>query len=285
KRCLNIDSGRIQAQESQSKGIPTVREFFNEFSAEEIKSSHGQAKIIHGSGVLFHLEELHSAFSGIKSLLAPDGMLVAEFIYLPEMVNNCAYDQIYHEHLLYYSLTSLSLLLKQHDLQIFDAELAPIHGGTCIAKISHFGQYTRTQECENFFRAESAAGVNDFNTYKDFGIQALRNRDALAGLISNYNEKGMKVHALGAPVKGSTIVNFCGFDIEQIACAVEINPYKFNTKIPGTRIPVFDEHQTETPDAYLLLSWNFKDEILENFTHYRQNGGQIVNPIPTPEII
>ena len=285
KRCLNIDSGKLQAEQSESKGIPTVRKFFNSSSAREIEHTHGKAKIIHGSGVLFHLEELHSAFEGIKSLLTPDGLLVAEFIYLPEMVNNCAYDQIYHEHLLYYSLTSLSFLLRQHGLEIVDAEFAPIHGGSCIAKIGHHGQFTRTKKCEEIFRAETAAGVGDFRTYEKFGLEAARNRDILASLISECTKKRMEIHALGAPVKGSTIVNFCGFDRDQIACAVEINPHKFNTKIPGTQIPVFDERQSKPPDAYLLLSWNFKDEILQNFTDFRRTGGEVIIPIPTPQSI
>ena len=96
-----------------------------------------KAKVIHGSGIFFHLEDLKSVFKGIKELLKNDGILVSEFIYLPSMIKNLAFDQIYHEHLLYYSLTTFQYLLNEFDLEIYDAEKTLIHGGSCTAYIRH----------------------------------------------------------------------------------------------------------------------------------------------------
>ena len=109
---LNVDSGLLQALKCKEKGIPCINKFFNENLANKILQEKGFASIIHGSGIFFHLEELHSVFEGIKKLLDPkDGLLIAEFIYLPDMIENVAYDQIYHEHLLYYSISSFQRLL------------------------------------------------------------------------------------------------------------------------------------------------------------------------------
>ena len=66
-----------------------------------------------------------------------NGILVAEFIYLPQMIKNLAFDQIYHEHLLYYSLNSFQKLLNQFDLELFDAQMSDIHGGSCVSYIKH----------------------------------------------------------------------------------------------------------------------------------------------------
>lgn len=114
--------------------------FFNRETALRIRGEHGPARVIHGSGIFFHLEELHSAFDGIRELLEPGGLVVAEFIYLPEMVRKCACDQIYHEHLLHTSLTTFGRVLERHGLEIHDCNFSPINGGSCVAFLGHRGK-------------------------------------------------------------------------------------------------------------------------------------------------
>lgn len=282
---LNVDSGTLQAKLSKEKGIRCIRKFFNKETAQEIRRAKGCAKMIHGSGILFHLEELHSAFEGIKELLALAGLLVAEFIYLPEIVKKCAYDQIYHEHLLYYDLISFQNLLDQYDLEIFDAEMKPIHGGSCVAYISHRGSYQRTPALESFYKAEIAGAFNRIDTYLQFAHKARSNKTKLVKLIKYLKLQGFSIQALGAPVKGSTIINYCKLTNQEIDCAVEVNAYKCGTLYPGTRIPVYHQDKTPSPDVYLLLAWNFKDEILRKVRGFRENGGKVIIPIPEPELI
>jgi hypothetical protein len=173
---LNVDSGTLQSDISNEKDIECLNVFFNEDTASDILSKRGKAKVIHGSGIFFHLEELHSVFSGIKLLLDKEGILVAEFIYLPQMMSKCAYDQIYHEHLLYYSLISFQRLLDQHDLEIYDASIYPIHGGSCLAYICHRGENKKTKEVLRLFEKELSEGVDDIQTYFDFGKKLSRTK-------------------------------------------------------------------------------------------------------------
>lgn len=282
---LNVESGRNQAKASRQKAVETENCFFNFESALDIKKKFGSMRVIHGSGVLFHLEELHSVFRGIETLLDTDGVLVAEFIYLPGMIEKCAYDQIYHEHLLYYSLNSFAGLLAQFNLEIFDAELVSIHGGSCIAYISRVGCYEKSTKLNDLLIAENNAGINDFPTYAGFAKNCITQKERLRRMVSTIAKSGRKIQALGAPVKGSTIINFCGLDEKQIDCAVEINPHKFGTHVPGTKIPVLDESKVDKPDVYLLLAWNFKEEILPRFANFRASGGQFLVPIPIPTLI
>lgn len=282
---LNVDSGRLQAKLSQDAGIPCLNTFFNAESAAAVRAERGPAKVIHGSGVFFHLEELHSAFRGVKSLLHPQGMVVAEFIYLPGMVQSCAFDQIYHEHLLYYTIQSFAKVLAQHDLEIFDAELAPIHGGSCIAYIAHRGAKAVTPALEALVRAEIEGGFDHIEVYQEFARRTEALREKLVAMVADARAKGMRIQALGAPVKGSTIVNYCGFTEREIECAVEINEFKCGTWLPGTRIPVHHQDRVAPPDLYLMLSWNFRDEILARLADYRRAGGKVLVPVPVPEII
>jgi predicted rRNA methylase YqxC with S4 and FtsJ domains len=282
---LNVDSGKRQAEISIKNNVPVLNDFFNKKTAEKILSEKGHAKVIHGSGVFFHLEELHSVFDGIQLLLAPNGMVVAEFIYLPSMIENGAFDQIYHEHLLYYTIRSFNTLLKKHGLEIHDAEILPIHGGSCIAFISHLNQNKLSNRLLELLADEEKKQYHNIETYKKFQTSIIAIREKLNALVKQFRQQNKTIQALGAPVKGSTIINYCGMHENDIICGVEINRLKCNTYFPGTKIPVYHQDEIAPPDAYLLLSWNFKDEILEKLIDFRNKGGKIIVPIPTPEII
>jgi hypothetical protein len=284
-KVLNVDSGVRQAELSNASGVECLNTFFNQETAEKILAERGPAKAIHGSGVFFHLEELHSVFAGIKLLLDRDGILVAEFIYLPDMVRNGAYDQIYHEHLLYYTIHSFNNFLSKHNLMIHDAELLPIHGGSCIAYISHSGTKPQSEQLKKLLAEEVDGGFNTIELYKSFAKRIVNMRDELVGIVKDLKSQGKSIQAMGAPVKGSTILNYCNLTHEELDCAVEINHLKCNTYFPGTKIPVYHQDDVAKPDAYLLLSWNFQEEILSKLGDYRDNGGKIISPLPKPELI
>ncbi len=284
-KVLNIDSGLQQAKESNKKGIKCIADFFNEELSNQILNNYGKAKVIHGSGIFFHLEELKSVFSGVKNLLSEDGVLVAEFIYLPSMIKNLAFDQIYHEHLLYYSLHSFQKLLDQFDLNIHFAKMLPIHGGSCVAHISHKNNLELESSTKKLFDAEINEGFLNFNVYEDFAKKVSKAKKEMINLIKMLNADNKKIYALGAPVKGTTLIHYMEFDETKLKCAVEINKHKFNTYYPGTKIPVLNQADVEDPDYYLFLSWNFKDEIISKMTNYVEKGGKFIIPFPKVEII
>lgn len=280
---LNVDAGINQYQASLANGIPCINRFFNLETADDIRRERGPAKVIHGAGIFFHLEELHSAFEGVRHLLADDGVVVAEFIYLPSMVETTAFDQIYHEHLTYYTLGSFERLLQGHGLRINDAELASIHGGSCIAYIGRGDSVSpalaRLRDCE---------GMGGFDTpapYRQFAKDASELQDRIRDRVRRFKAGSRRIQALGAPVKGTTILHYCGFDERDIECAVEINRLKCGTFYPGTRIPVVHQDEVDPPDAYLLLAWNFRDEIMPKLERFRSGGGQVLIPIPDAEVL
>lgn len=282
---VNVESGKSQAQRSRENGVFCINAFFNEALAESVLQQHGPARVVHGSGIFFHLEELHSVFAGIKRLLAKDGLLVAEFIYLPEMIRHCAFDQIYHEHLLYYCLTTFGRLLWRHGLEIHDCEFAPIHGGSCIAYIGHAGANRRTERLEAELQQEEADGFLRVEAYHRFADRVAELCAELRRMVKDLRSAGKRIFSLGAPVKGTTIVNACGWTEHDIECATEINELKVGTYIPGTRIPVVHQDKAGDPDVYLMLAWNFKDEILSRLGGFRQGAGKVLVPIPWPELI
>lgn len=266
-------------------GIDTRNRFFNEETAEIILAEKGPASLITAAGVFFHLEELHSVVRGIKQLLAPGGVFVVQAIYLGGMVANTAFDQIYHEHLCYYTLKSLEALFARHGLECFDVRVVPIHGGSLEVHVGHAGSHDIRPGIPAFHANEAAQRLDQFGTYEAFAAKVRALQKALLTLLDEYAAAGRAVYAYGAPAKGATLLNSFGIGPRQVQLAVEKSPLKFGFLIPGARIPIVDEATVTAPHAYLLLAWNFLSEFLEKERAYLEAGGQFILPVPELRVL
>jgi hypothetical protein len=278
-RVLGIDPAANVVDLALKRGVPTWVRFFNEQTAQEIVAKEGCVSLVTAAGVFFHLEELHSVIRGVKALLADDGVFVVQAIYLGGMIDNLAFDQVYHEHLVYYTLRSIESLFARHGLEVFDARLVPIHGGSLEVHVAPAGR-RRVNDSVGTLRAEEERkGYGRFATYQSFAERVWRLRDDLKALLSRYRDDGKKVYAYGAPAKGATLLNSFGIGPDLVQKAAEKNPMKVGYLMPGSRIPIIDEAD-ERPDAYLLLAWNFFEEIIAKEREFLRAGGEFIVPIP-----
>jgi 2-polyprenyl-3-methyl-5-hydroxy-6-metoxy-1,4-benzoquinol methylase len=279
---LGVESSKKTAEIAIKNEIPTINKFFNLELAKEIDS---KFTVINAAGVFFHLEELHSVSDGIKYLLDKNGVFVVQFLYMKSIGENNAFDQIYHEHLLYYTLNTLSKLLGFHDLEIFDAYLTEIHGGQMIAYVSHPGAYDKTSRLERLLVEEEKSNCNSISFYNEFNkrikIMKKENRD----FLENEMIIGNTVYAMGAPVKGNTLLNFFDIGTDLIPYLIEKNVLRKNLFSPGKHIPILIEDELKfTPNTYYVLAWNFKKEILENNKILIDKGVNFYFPINPKEI-
>jgi hypothetical protein len=279
-RTLGVEPAANVAAMASADGVATLNRFFNAETAAEILASEGPANLITAAGVFFHLEELHSVCDGIKALLAPDGVFCVQAIYLGGMIENTAFDQIYHEHLCYYTQKSLQGLLSKHGLEVFEVSVVDIHGGSLEAHVGHTGVRPVQPSVEAMARDETARGYDRIETYRAFADRVWRLRDDLVATLGAYRDAGKRVYSYGAPAKGATLLNSFGIGPELVELAVEKSPLKFDHMIPGARIPIVDEASVDRPDAYLVLSWNFLDEFLKKEADYLEGGGEFIVPVP-----
>lgn len=283
-RVLGVDPAENVVAIALNNGVPTWARFFNEETARDIVAANGRASLVTAAGVFFHLEELHSVIRGVDALLAPDGVFVIQAIYLGGMVENVAFDQIYHEHLVYYTLRSLEGLLSPHGFEVFDAQLVPIHGGTIEV---HVARRSSRAVCERVVAMrldEERRGYGRFSTYEAFSDKVWALRDSLLALLKRYREEGKSVYAFGAPAKGATLLNSFGIGPDLVQRATERNPLKVGSYIPGARIPIVSE-EGERPDAFLVLAWNFIDEFVARERAYLEGGGAFIVPVPALRVI
>lgn len=274
---LGVESATYVSKVANKNGIQTLNEFFN---LETAKSLNTKFDVINASGVFFHLEELHSVCEGIKLVLDPEGVFVVQFIYMKLMQDNTAFDQIYHEHLLYYTLKTINTLLLRHGLEMFDAEISAIHGGTVIGYIGHPGARTISERLLSLVEEEELSGANTLERYREFAEEAELAKDKTLRWVDSTIADSKTIFGLGAPVKGNTLLNYFGLGPDKIKYLTERNPLRKGLMSPGMHIPVImDDELPEQPDSYLVLAWNFKEEILRRHAEDLQNGIEFYFPV------
>jgi len=273
---LGVESSKTTAKLANDAGVPTLNAFFNRETMRDIGR---QFDIINASGVFFHLEDLHSVCEAIRLGLATDGIFVVHFLYMKSIQENLAFDQIYHEHLLYYTLETIETLLKRHGLSMFDAYLAPIHGGSIIGFITHRG-VDPSVRLTSMRTTESLSGCNTPASYLDFSQRIKIMKDENIAFLESSRRVGKRIFGFGAPVKGNTLLNYLGIGPNIIECLVEKNMLRRGLFSPGAHIPIAIESELTTlPDIYYVLAWNFKKEICANNAHLMQKGLQFYFPI------
>lgn len=278
---LGVESSRTTARIANEAGINTLNVFFD----CEVAAKLGRKfDVINAAGIFFHLEDLHSVTDGIKLLLADDGVFVVQFLYMKSIVENLAFDQIYHEHLLYYTLKTIETLLQRHGLEMFDAYLSPIHGGSIIGFISHRGSRAPSGRLQDMRLLEDISGTNELATYRNFAEKIVLMKEENVTYMRTAKQSGKVIYGFGAPVKGNTLLNYFGIGTELIDCLVEKNELRRGLYSPGMHIPISIEKElTRQPDIYYVLAWNFKKEILANNQQLLSQGVEFYFPVNPPE--
>jgi SAM-dependent methyltransferase len=280
---LGVESSRTTARIAQDAGVPTLNEFFN---LEVARRLGRKFHAINAAGVFFHLEELHSVTDGIREALREDGVFVVQFLYMKRIVDNLAFDQIYHEHLLYYNLATIEKLLNRHGLALFDAYLSQIHGGSMIGFITHQSRNAAPSERLQKLRAqEDTAQSNTLATYLEFAVRIKQMKAENLAYLDAAKKRGKRIFGMGAPVKGNTLLNYFGIGRQYLDCLVEKNELRRGLYSPGQHLEVLIEKELpQLPDIYYVLAWNFKQEILDNNQALIRNGVEFYFPVDPKEI-
>ena len=278
---LGVESTASIARIANDAGIPTIHAFFNLDVARNLARTF---HVINAAGVFFHLEELHAVTDGVRELLREDGIFVVQCLYMKRIVENLAFDQIYHEHLLYYNLENLEILLNRHGLAMFDAYLSPIHGGSIIGFATHRGKRSPSIDLETLRQEERKQKSNKFSTYVTFFKQIERMKVETLTYLDRAKSQGQRIFGFGAPAKGNTLLNTFRIGCQYLDCLVEKNERRRGLYSPGMHLPIVIENELmQLPDLYFVLAWNYKKEILANNCHLMAKGVKFHFPVNPKE--
>jgi hypothetical protein len=285
-RVLGVEPTRT-GEIARERGIETMTTFFGPESAARVRDEHGPATLVTAANVFAHIPDVHAVVDAIASLLTDDGVFVSESGYFREIVESLQYDTIYHEHLRYYTLTSLQALLEPHGFRIIHAKRISTHGGSIRVYAGRSASHSARATVEAMLAEERAAGLVDESWVPGFRERVTRSKLSLYDLLADLRGDGAHVYGIGAPSRASTLVNYVGLDDGIVECVLEIaGSQKLDKYMPGTAIPVLEESKLydDQPEYALLLSWHIADELRDNL---RRKGfeGRFVVPLPAPHIV
>lgn len=269
-----------------SKGIRTVRDFWNNETAGKIVAEYGKAKMITATNVFAHVDDLGSFMRGIQTALRENGVFVTESGYLLDMIATGGYDAVYHEHLRYYSLRPLTRLFADFGMEVFGAERVPSHSGSIRVYAARKGAEPVTPSVAQLLAEEEKTGLYRKETFLAFSTRADAHRVALAARLKRLKAEGNRIVGIAAPAKGNTLLNFCSFTTREIEYLAEKSALKVGLFAPGTHIPVVAEERliAEQPEYALILSWNLSAELVPKLRAKGYRGAFIL-PFPQPHII
>lgn len=275
------DTGKLAI----AKDIATTIAFFGREVAQATVATDGKAKLITAANVFAHIEDIHSIVAGILDLLDDDGVFVSESHYWLSLVETLQYDTIYHEHLRYYSLTSLARLLSMHGLEPFHAKRIPTHGGSIRVYAAPRGSREIQPSVGEILALERDR--LDAGALERFRKGVVASKLGLLGLLHDVRKRGARVFGVGAPSRASTLVHYVGLDDQIVDRVLEIKgSHKIGKYMPGTLIPVIDEEALfrEQPEYAILFSWHIADELIPKLARSGFRGDFIV-PLPVPRIV
>jgi hypothetical protein len=287
-RTLGVEPAANIAEIACASGIDTIPQFFNSCTAQQVRELHGPAKVIIGNNVLAHVDDTQDFLSGCKELLDSSGLVVIEVPYLRDLLDRLEYDTIYHEHLCYFSVTTLLRLCDVVGLCIFRVDHVPVHGGSLRMYAGSKSYYkAHSRKVLALADEETSVGLTEFSRYERFAEEVKSNRKAIEDLLLPLKSHNHTLAAYGAPAKGNTLLNYCGIGTDLVPCTFDKNSMKVGLYTPGMHIPVLPvaDLLDRFPDYLLILAWNFADEIIEQQQEYAKQGGRFIIPIPQPRIV
>lgn len=284
---VGVDPTIVKFSKYYRKDILQVPYFF---SHEILKNKiTKKAKLITSIAMFYDLEDPIKFTKDIYSILDDNGIWHLELSYMPSMIKNVSYDTICHEHLEYYSLTSLKFILDKVNMKIIDIEFNEINGGSFALTVAKKkSAYKEQSKIVNWLlKKEKILKINEVETHKNFFKKCELQKKILTDLLKNLKLMNKKVYGYGASTKGNVILQYCGINSNLIKNIGEVNSYKFNKFTPGSNIKIISEKKLRKlkPDYLLVLPWHFKDFILNKEKKYLDEGVKFIFPLPDIEII
>ena len=264
-KVLGIDPAKNICKIANLDGIKTIPEFFSEKTSIKIKKKYKNVDLIFARNVIPHVKNIHSVVKGISNLASDESIVAIEFHYSKDILNELQYDSIYHEHLFYFTIKTISNLFSKYSLYPFDVFSSPISGGSLVLI---FSKKERKKKIllKKMEKYEEKNNLNKIIKWKIFAKKSkIHAQKFKSDILKSYKTNG-KLFGYGASARSSTLLNYCKLSNKHIDFIIDQNPLKQNLYTPGTNIPIRsikDSVKNLANKNMVLLAWNFKSEIVK----------------------
>ena len=295
---VGIDPCDDTFHKESSKHATVVQDYFNKDAWDKSGYGDQKAKIITCIAMFYDLDDPHPFIADMYDILDDDGVIVLQLSYTPLMITQMAFDNICHEHVYYHSLTSIAHIFMQHRMQVVDAELNDVNGGSLRVYLvkEHcnpraFGTPQLQQVCDfrtnSLLAMESMADITQHEVWQMFQAKLEALKNDVNNFINDANKEGKTVYGYGASTKGNTLLQYFGLTGKDIVAIAERSEAKWGKKTVGSEIPIISEAEARAakPDYMLVLPWHFIDEFVKREREYLEAGGAFIVPCPEFRII
>jgi len=284
---VGVDPAENIVQIANARGIPTEPEFFNATSAKSLLKKFGYQDLIIARHCFAHNKNPGDMVEGVCEILSDAGYFVIENAYAVDTIEKYEFDQVYHEHMYYYSLHSLEALLERHGLSLVDAIKSSVHGGSIVAIAQRrvLDTVYRSNDLIALMTDEQKILTQD--RLAEFGETSRRIISTLQKLIGDLTSSGKTIYSYGATAKGNTLLNVCHLTNVDVKYCVDSTDIKQGRFLPGSNIQVVSEEFAygNPPDYFLLTAWNYADEIMKKFKDNCSAPVKFIIPFPEVTVI
>ena len=258
KHLLGVEPAKNLAKLANKNKIKTFNGFLEKKNLKKIRKN---ADLILASNVFAHSDKLKEMAECMLKLLSKEGVIIIEVQYLMNTLKDLTFDNIYHEHYNYWSLTSLINFFNQFDAKIYKSEKVDTHGGSIRIYVKKNKKAKIENSVKKMLSEETKFGIKRFKTYQEFGNKVYQIRKNVRKNIKKLRDKNNLIIGYGAPAKATSSLNFFGIS-KEIDFIVEDNKLKHEKFIPGVKIPIKNKsHIKDKNNTLVVLAWNFFKDI------------------------
>ena len=275
---VGVDVSVNITETARQRGVNVITGYFDLEMADRIRRTMGEVDVITGSNAFAHNDSPEIILEAGSHVLSKTGYLCLEVMYAGDLWETLQWDTLYHEHLTFYSLSSLQVLLERYGFYIVRAERIPMHGGSLRICASRDASAPKDAGVEAILQYERDKGLATVELWQAFGDLAQRKikivRDVFASFAENH-----RIWAYGAAGKATMWVNTC--DMDYLEAVVDASPLRAGKFMPGTHTPIVfpGEFQKNPPDCVFVTAWNYSENIRAKEKWFRGTWS-----VPLPEL-
>lgn len=279
-KAIGVEPSANVAQVSKEKGHEVISKFMSNEVVDEILTK-GNVNLVYGANVSCHIESFADYIRNIAALIGKNGIFVFEDPYFLDIVEKTSYDQIYDEHVWYFTISFINKMVEPYGLCVFDCEHIEVHGGELRMYVGHKDTHPIKPVVQEWLLKETDLS----GKLELFSKNVQKSKIMLLDILNQIKKEGKKICGFGATSKGVIITNYCGIGPDLIPFITDTTPIKQEKYYPGVHIPIVSQENFKNVDYAFLFAWNHLKEIDQSQSWFRQGGGNWITHVPTPQII
>ena len=280
---LNLHEYAVNTRKVKSVNKYFNRDILNLYSPES-------KALVFANHSISNIDNIREVGEVVSQILKPNGVFVLQTFYQIEVLKQHLLENYNHEHLSYFTVTSLASHFKQFGLEIFDAELVNAKGGSirCFFKKIELNSSTPLNKSNNL--GLLLADEKEF--YKTIDTHFMKTREYITQRQSKLNEiflkfnKNKKIGAFGTSIGASVFLN--QFDIGgKVDAFFDDDQLRQNLFSPEFFIPVLpgDALNAEEYSICLITAPLYAKNIISKNKAYLERGGLFVTFWPEVKVI